>query len=227
MRKQGVDGKQERVLQWTIDGQLRVGFFALKSIEPGEEITFDYKFERFGKTAQECLCGAAECRGVIGMEAKDSGRGETEEVRESARERRERSRRRREQAQDEKMEAELAALKAKGRLSSRADLLGLSRLMVRGEDLDNRVRMLSLLWECEESLLRRFLDFSGLPILRCWLVPDPMMESLHQLKVAPLLSACPRTQINHLQLRKQVLQLLGKLPIQHRNMVYDSKIIEV
>ena len=37
-----------RALQWTVSGQLRIGFFSIRDIEAGDEITFDYKFERYG-----------------------------------------------------------------------------------------------------------------------------------------------------------------------------------
>ena len=33
--------------KWTVDGELRVGFFAKRRIARGEEITFDYKYERY------------------------------------------------------------------------------------------------------------------------------------------------------------------------------------
>ena len=32
----------------------------------GDEITFDYKFERYGQEAQKCYCGASNCRGWLG-----------------------------------------------------------------------------------------------------------------------------------------------------------------
>ena len=35
-------------LQWTVNGSLRIGFFSVRDINAGEEITFDYKFERYG-----------------------------------------------------------------------------------------------------------------------------------------------------------------------------------
>lgn len=54
--------------KWTVNGLVRVGFFAIRDIEPDEEITFDYQFIHFGK-GQRCLCNAANCRGVIGREA--------------------------------------------------------------------------------------------------------------------------------------------------------------
>ncbi|KAE9551802.1 hypothetical protein FO519_004973 [Halicephalobus sp. NKZ332] len=52
--------------KWIVDKQLRIGFFAVKNIGEGEEIVFDYAFERFGKKAQECYCGAENCTGFIG-----------------------------------------------------------------------------------------------------------------------------------------------------------------
>lgn len=32
----------------------------------GEEITFDYQFQRYGKDAQRCYCETSSCRGWIG-----------------------------------------------------------------------------------------------------------------------------------------------------------------
>lgn len=52
--------------QWTVNGRLRVGFFALKQISSGEELTFDYQFQRFGESAQKCYCGSMNCRGFLG-----------------------------------------------------------------------------------------------------------------------------------------------------------------
>lgn len=39
-------------------------FFALRDIEPGEEITLDYG-ESYHSNRKRCLCGAASCRGRI------------------------------------------------------------------------------------------------------------------------------------------------------------------
>lgn len=34
--------------QWTVNGQLRVGFFTTKPVPSGSELTFDYQFQRYG-----------------------------------------------------------------------------------------------------------------------------------------------------------------------------------
>lgn len=34
--------------QWTVNGQLRVGFFTSKGVPAGSELTFDYQFQRYG-----------------------------------------------------------------------------------------------------------------------------------------------------------------------------------
>lgn len=36
------------LLQWTVNGQLRVGFFTTKAVTAGTELTFDYQFQRYG-----------------------------------------------------------------------------------------------------------------------------------------------------------------------------------
>ena len=54
------------VQKWKVNNQYRIGIFALKNINKNDEITFDYKFERFGNERQKCLCGANNCRGYLG-----------------------------------------------------------------------------------------------------------------------------------------------------------------
>ena len=52
--------------KWTVNGDLRIGFFIKRSLKAGEELTFDYQFQRYGKEAQRCYCESANCRGWIG-----------------------------------------------------------------------------------------------------------------------------------------------------------------
>lgn len=51
--------------KWNVRGEIHVGFFALRDICAGEEIVFDYDFQRIGKARQQCFCGAKSCRGFI------------------------------------------------------------------------------------------------------------------------------------------------------------------
>ena len=52
--------------KWTVNGELRIGFFSKKTIVKGDEITIDYKYEKYGKEAQKCYCGEENCCGWVG-----------------------------------------------------------------------------------------------------------------------------------------------------------------
>ncbi|KAI8877244.1 hypothetical protein K501DRAFT_260728 [Backusella circina FSU 941] len=52
--------------KWVIGKKMRIGIFTSRFVAAGEELTFDYKFERYGATAQKCYCGEPNCKGFIG-----------------------------------------------------------------------------------------------------------------------------------------------------------------
>ena len=52
--------------KWVVGDKLRMGIFAKREIEEGEEITFDYNVDRYGAQLQPCYCGAANCIGWMG-----------------------------------------------------------------------------------------------------------------------------------------------------------------
>ncbi|GJY91697.1 histone-lysine N-methyltransferase ASHR3 [Tanacetum coccineum] len=62
--------------QWDVNGMTCLGIFANSSIEPGEELTFDYRFELYGEEV-ECRCGASNCRGHLGTKKKTSEKKKT------------------------------------------------------------------------------------------------------------------------------------------------------
>ncbi|KAJ1733202.1 hypothetical protein LPJ61_001677 [Coemansia biformis] len=64
------------VLQkWMVGGAIRMGIFAERPIRRGEEITFDYKFERLADSEpQLCYCGSPECKGIIGVAKERASR---------------------------------------------------------------------------------------------------------------------------------------------------------
>ncbi|XWS11505.1 hypothetical protein CRYUN_Cryun37aG0003800 [Craigia yunnanensis] len=52
--------------KWIIDGETRIGIFAMRDIKKGEHLTYDYQFVQFGAD-QDCHCGAAGCRQKLGV----------------------------------------------------------------------------------------------------------------------------------------------------------------
>ena len=62
-----------RMIKWTVGGKPRMALFAGdKGIMTGEELTYDYNFDPYSvKNVQECRCGSATCRGVLGPKPKE------------------------------------------------------------------------------------------------------------------------------------------------------------
>lgn len=54
------------IQKWATSSTYSVGIFAIRDIIPGEEITFDYQFERIGNGAIPCFCGSPKCRHILG-----------------------------------------------------------------------------------------------------------------------------------------------------------------
>lgn len=54
------------VERWKVRGVLRAGIFALRDIAEGDELSFDYKWDRKrGRAATKCHCGSPKCRGTL------------------------------------------------------------------------------------------------------------------------------------------------------------------
>ncbi|KAI3397321.1 hypothetical protein diail_10978 [Diaporthe ilicicola] len=69
-----------RMEKWIVGGQPRMALFAgERPIMTGDELTYDYNFDPFSaKNVQKCLCGSANCRGVLGPKAPNLPRGEAQ-----------------------------------------------------------------------------------------------------------------------------------------------------
>ncbi|XP_075214845.1 SET domain containing 2 [Lycorma delicatula] len=187
--------------KWTVNGELRIGFFSKRPIAAGEEITFDYQFQRYGKEAQRCYCESNACRGWIGEDPDKEGKWSDGSNR---KERKEKKKKRdvRDLLNDMDLEEEIEKLVASG-LKNRAHTLTLCRLMVRAEESESRQRLLKLLRHGDTACLRLFLDYHGLRLVWSW-----MMDS-------------------ELDLKMEILETLLKLPIPNKTMLHDSKVLTV
>ncbi|XP_011704272.1 PREDICTED: uncharacterized protein LOC105459714 isoform X2 [Wasmannia auropunctata] len=197
--------------KWTVNGELRIGFFNTKFITAGEEITFDYHFQRYGKEAQKCYCESVNCRGWIGeTPEEEKEKIEKKETRErDTKKKKEETKPADDYMEDEDLEEEIDKL-CSGGLKNRAHTLTLSRLMVRSRELEHRTRFLRLIQSGEQPCRRLFLDYHGLRLIWSYVMDIATNESEEAQ-----------------QFRLEVLKTLNTLPIPNKTMLMDSKIYGV
>lgn len=56
--------------KWIVNGDVRVGLFALTDIEPETELTFNYNLDCLSNEKAACKCGTKSCSGFIGERPK-------------------------------------------------------------------------------------------------------------------------------------------------------------
>ncbi|CAL8135437.1 unnamed protein product [Orchesella dallaii] len=211
--------------KWTVNGEVRIGFFAITDLQPGDEITFDYQFQRYGKKAQRCFCMTESCRGWIGEEDDEAEvvedkedvsadvEAEVEDSKVKPKAKPEKKKRKNVQLEDMAFREELAKLEASG-LKNRNHTLTLSRLMVRAESWDDRERLLKILINGDTPCRRLFLDYHGLRLIWSWMVDLPLP---HENDGPQLI----RNDIYHMLF----LRALQSLPIPNKSMLLDSKVL--
>ncbi|KAI1867045.1 hypothetical protein JX265_007621 [Neoarthrinium moseri] len=52
--------------KWVVGNKLRMGIFASRKVQAGEELVFNYNVDRYGADPQPCYCGEENCIGFIG-----------------------------------------------------------------------------------------------------------------------------------------------------------------
>lgn len=52
--------------KWVVGDKLRMGIFALRNVQAGEELVFNYNVDRYGADPQPCYCAEPNCVGFIG-----------------------------------------------------------------------------------------------------------------------------------------------------------------
>ncbi|GFS88886.1 histone-lysine N-methyltransferase, H3 lysine-36 specific [Trichonephila clavipes] len=72
-------GPNCEMIKWSVNGDARIGIFALREIHAGEELTFNYQSGTYIKYEfeQKCLCSSVNCRGFIGGKNKSSQKKNT------------------------------------------------------------------------------------------------------------------------------------------------------
>lgn len=58
--------------KWTVNGDTRVGLFAVRDVPTGTELTFNYNLDCLGNEKTTCICEAPNCSGFIGDRPKKS-----------------------------------------------------------------------------------------------------------------------------------------------------------
>ncbi|XP_054872650.1 histone-lysine N-methyltransferase, H3 lysine-36 specific [Amphiprion ocellaris] len=71
--------------KWTVNGDTRVGLFALQDIPKGVELTFNYNLECLGNGKTACKCGASNCSGFLGVRPKNQPPAEKMKLKEGKR----------------------------------------------------------------------------------------------------------------------------------------------
>uniref|UniRef100_A0A1A8ABR2 [histone H3]-lysine(36) N-trimethyltransferase n=1 Tax=Nothobranchius furzeri TaxID=105023 RepID=A0A1A8ABR2_NOTFU len=187
--------------KWTVNGQLRVGFFTTKTVTAGNELTFDYQFQRYGKEAQKCFCGAPSCRGFLGGENRVSVRAAGGKMK------KDRNRKSALTTVDEELEVLLE--NGEG-LYDEKQVVSLCRLMVRVETMEQKLICLKLIQDTQnQSSLKQFLDHHGLSLL--WIFMG--------------LSEGKGESTNNIKLQIEIMKTLAVLPISTKNMLEESKVL--
>ncbi|XP_059174728.1 uncharacterized protein LOC131954909 isoform X2 [Physella acuta] len=185
--------------KWTVNGELRVGFFTRKPVKKGEELTFDYQFEHYGEP-QKCYCGSENCRGYIGL------------VKSPTRNNKKKERKKREIFKDELLEEDIEKLSMLEGMRNKNHVLELCRLMVRAEKVQQRIAILKILQgTTETACLRLFLDYHGLPLFWSWMADIGTADYSEDTQELKLL----------------MLSVLKSLPITNRTVLKESKILDI
>lgn len=58
--------------KWVVNGQTKVGLFAICDIPAGSELTFNYNLDCRGNEKMQCRCNSENCSGFIGLPVKNS-----------------------------------------------------------------------------------------------------------------------------------------------------------
>ncbi|KAJ1958657.1 hypothetical protein IWQ62_004864 [Dispira parvispora] len=200
------------VQKWVVGSQFRMGIFTTRPIPKDTEITFDYKFVRYGAEPQRCFCGEPCCKGYIGVAKEAYDRDPvTGDV-----------------SLEEEMESQVVSSRQKAKvhedddeyvdpsqthpvqssrgLNSAEDVIKFVKVMMEASGKPNLAsKLLTKLQDTEEvAYLNKFIRMHGVPLLKSMLV-----EYEHDPRIS-----------------RDVLRVFALLPITKRNTIDDHRLPE-
>ncbi|XP_043112093.1 histone-lysine N-methyltransferase NSD2 isoform X1 [Puntigrus tetrazona] len=87
--------------KWTVNGDTRVGLFAVCDIPSGTELTFNYNLDCLGNEKTVCRCGAPNCSGFLGDRPKNGHSSEPKAKHQKKKPKRRKSRNEGKKSEDE------------------------------------------------------------------------------------------------------------------------------
>ncbi|KAJ3239070.1 histone methyltransferase set2 [Chytriomyces hyalinus] len=197
--------------KWVVGSQIRMGFFAVMDVAEGEELTFDYKFERYGAEPQICYCGHSACKGIIGgqqktvvgLEGRDDDEYDEEEEKLAVKPRRSKSL----SDGEEDYEESNKVVDYQGLQTVEAVKVMVKLLLYSTSKPTKLIRLLHKLELTQNpAMQRKFLQYHGLLVLKSCLV--------HHCK-------------SNVSICYQIMRILKIFPPVTRNSIIDCKIEDV
>lgn len=190
--------------KWTVNGDLRIGFFTIRNLQAGEEITFDYQFQRYGRKAQKCYCEASSCRGFIGGNEQTfslNGNSSPQLNENKAHKRSYKHGLLLDVTLEDKINA-LTEATSQG-LKTKDQVIALASLSIKVEEVSDRRKLLDIIKATKSEIsLRLFVDYHGLEIICLWM-RDPQADC---------------------DFKATIIEILGKLPIPNKTKVMESNV---
>ncbi|KAJ4264908.1 histone methyltransferase set2 [Fusarium torreyae] len=194
--------------KWVVGDKLRMGIFASRKIQTGEELVFNYNVDRYGADPQPCYCGEPNCVGFIG------GKTQTERATKLP------------AATVDALGIEggdgwdtTVAKKPRKKKPDEDDEEYVNSLPSRSLNEDDARKVMAALMQCKEKwIAARLLD----RIQRC--EEERVIHCVMRMHAYQILKTTLNTFIDDHNLVIQVLDILDKFPRLTRNKVQDSKI---
>ncbi|SPJ75930.1 related to histone-lysine N-methyltransferase [Fusarium torulosum] len=194
--------------KWVVGDKLRMGIFASRKIQSGEELVFNYNVDRYGADPQPCYCGEPNCVGYIG------GKTQTERATKLP------------AATVEALGIDggdgwdtSVAKKPRKKKPDEDDEEYVNSIPSRSLNEDDARKVMAALMQCKEKWIAvRLLD----RILRC--EEERVIHCVMRMHAYQILKTTLNTFIDDHNVVLQVLDILDKFPRLTRNKVQDSKI---